>query len=96
MSDSRILRMDELKRLKLDAMSRIEQLSAWRRIVEAGSIVQGETTKNDSERLWLLQVIDNRRALMLSKIEQYDKGIEIAYENAQPELGALFIDGRKI
>lgn len=90
MSDARTLRMQELRRLKEDAQARIQQLSQWRELI--ASIQLNEK----SEQLWLLQAIDNRRALMLGKIEQFDKGIEIAYENAQPELGALFIDGRKI
>ena len=90
MSDARTLRMQELKRLKEDAQARIQQLSQWRIVVSEVQFIEG------NEKLWLLQVIDNRRALMIGKIEQFDKGIEIAYENAQPELGALFIDGRKI
>ena len=92
MSDSRILRIDELKQLREDAISRVEQLSKLRQdILSAGSLGGG-----GQERTWLLQVIDNRRAFMLDRITKFEQGIEIAYENAQPELGALFIDGRKI
>jgi hypothetical protein len=95
MSDSRELRIAELKRLLAGAQSSVEQLSTWRRIIQAGAPVLGEQI-GGGERLWLLQAIDNRRAMILGKIEQFTRGIEQAHENAQPEIGALFIDGRRV
>lgn len=91
MSETRQIRVDELKRLLLDAQSRIEQLSAWRLVITRHDAVD----ETNSERLWLLQAIDNRRAMMLAKVEQFERQIEIARENAQPEIGVLFIEGKK-
>jgi hypothetical protein len=89
MSDSRELRIAELRRLLASARESVEQLSELRLVINT-------VAKGSGERIWLLQAIDNRRALMLGKIEQFTRGIEQAYDNAQPEIGALFIDGRRI
>lgn len=91
MSDSRELRIAELKRLLASAQDSVEQLSEIRLIFAAV-----KRTGNAGEYIWVLQAIDNRRAMMLDKINQFTRGIEQAYENAQPEIGALFIDGRKV
>ena len=93
MSDSRQLRIDEMKRLLASAQASVEQLSAWRRIIVSADM-------DGPEKIWLLQCIDNRRALMLSKINQFSVGIETAREYAReanaPEVGALYIDGQKL
>lgn len=91
MADTRQIRADELKRLILDAQSRIEQLSAWRLVIAKHDAVDA----TNGERVWLLQAIDNRRVLMLERIENFNRALELARENAQPEIGVLFIDGRK-
>lgn len=89
MNDSRTLRIQELKRLSDDATKRVEELKSWR-------VVIANAAKGSIEGLWLLQVVDNRRALLMDRIIEYGKGIELARENARPEIGALFIDGEKV
>ena len=91
MDDSRTLRIDELKRNAENAVSRIEELKYLRALVFGSRVAE-----KSQERLWLIQVIDNRRSALMDKIVECEKGIELAREAARPEVNALFIDGERV
>lgn len=93
MSDSRMLRVEELKRLSSDAQKRIESLSRFRAVVIGWSTMNAS---DEGEKVWLVSILDNRRALMAQKLVEYERGIELAREYLAPEIGALFIDGAKV
>lgn len=89
MSDTRTLRIEELTRAKEQAKTRARLLAAIRRVV-------AEHAESNSEKVWVLATIDNKIALQRTLIDEWEYRIQLARENAQPEVGALFIDGKKV